>query len=81
MKKASKLFVFVLFISSSFIPDMYGQYDERDNHPYDFSPGVPPGGGDPDPAPIDDYIPLLVVCGLTLAYFAVRIKKKDLKKR
>lgn len=80
MKKTSKLFVFILSISSLFITDVYGQYDERDNHPYDFGPGVPPGDDDPDPAPIDDYIPLLIVCGLTLAYFAIKIKSKDINK-
>lgn len=67
----------ILFFSTGTI---YGQYDERDNHPYDYNPfpGNPPG--DTDPAPIDDYLPLLLIAGLTLAYFVIRKRTEHFKK-
>lgn len=80
MNKLFKLPLVIMSISMIFITNINAQYDERDNHPYDFGPGVPPGGDDPDPAPINDYIPILIILGLTLAYFGVRGKSKEINK-
>ncbi|ACU06793.1 hypothetical protein FIC_00326 [Flavobacteriaceae bacterium 3519-10] len=35
-------------------------------------PGDAPGGDDPLPAPIDDYIPMLLIAGLGMAAFYAR---------
>lgn len=75
-RKSNTVLAFGLFICTTFFVEVYAQYDDRDRHPYDFSPGLPPGGDDPDPAPIDDYIPLLIVSGLVLAYFVIKNKNK-----
>lgn len=73
-RKSNTVLAFGLFICTTFFVEVYAQYDDRDRHPYDFSPGLPPGGD--DPAPIDDYIPLLIVSGLVLAYFVIKNKNK-----
>lgn len=66
--------LFVFLISNTFV---FAQYDERDRHPYSFNgPGAPPGDPDPEPAPIDDYLLIMAVVGVGLAYYVIKKTKQ-----
>ena len=55
-RRSNTVLAFGLFICTTFFVEVYAQYDDRDRHPYDFSPGLPPGGDDPDPTPIVEVV-------------------------
>ena len=60
--------------SDSRFYDTEGSYKER-QAAGDPGTGGGIGGEDPQPAPIDDYLPLLLIAGITMAVYYARKKQ------